>query len=327
MRLRSFATPIAVAAFVAAAFFWIPDPKGNATSLSWELPDGRVQAPVYSAAYVGFAVSVLSGIILAMGGFYLVAGSVRRDRERGVGAILAATPLSKTAYLGGKLAAHFVVSPGARDLRSRCGARRVRPVRRGALLARRLRAAVLPLGDPGDRRRRRLRRALRRDAGPARARRPRDLVLRLPLRPRQASARSRGRGRRRSRGAADADGPAADLRPDGPRDRPVPRPQVAARGSQGRLLRPRHSQQALRARALARNRGDPVARRHARSQPRPRPRSPRFRDSRLRPLRPRALPPDESGGQVSNLRMAPKTEKTRPDPGSFRFGGGEERGT
>ncbi len=108
MRLRSFATPIAVAAFVAAAFFWIPDPKGNATSLSWELPDGRVQAPVYSAAYVGFAVSVLSGIILAMGGFYLVAGSVRRDRERGVGAILAATPLSKTAYLGGKLAAHFV---------------------------------------------------------------------------------------------------------------------------------------------------------------------------------------------------------------------------
>ena len=108
MRLRSFATPIAVAAFVAAAFFWIPDPKGNATSLSWELPDGRVQAPVYSAAYVGFAVSVLSGIILAMGGFYLVAGSVRRDRERGVGAILAATPLSKAAYLGGKLAAHFV---------------------------------------------------------------------------------------------------------------------------------------------------------------------------------------------------------------------------
>jgi hypothetical protein len=108
MRLRSFATPIAVAAFVAAAFFWIPDPKGNATSLSWELPDGRVQAPVYSAAYVGFAVSVLSGIILAMSGFYLVAGSVRRDRERGVGAILAATPLSKTAYLGGKWAAHFV---------------------------------------------------------------------------------------------------------------------------------------------------------------------------------------------------------------------------
>ena len=108
MRLRSPATLIAILAFVVGAFFWIPDPHGTATSLSWELPDGRVQAPLYTAEYVGFAISILSGIFLAMGGFYLVAGSVRRDRERNVGAILAATPLSKTAYLGGKFAAHFV---------------------------------------------------------------------------------------------------------------------------------------------------------------------------------------------------------------------------
>ena len=108
MRMRSAATLIAILAFVVGAFFWIPDPHGTATSLSWELPDGRVQAPLYTAEYVGFAISILSGIFLAMGGFYLVAGSVRRDRERNVGAILAATPLSKTAYLGGKFAAHFV---------------------------------------------------------------------------------------------------------------------------------------------------------------------------------------------------------------------------
>ena len=107
MRLRSPATPIALLAFFAAAFFWIPDPSGNTASLTWDLPDGRVQAPLYSAAYVGFALAVLSGVILAMSGFYLVAGSVRRDRERGIGAILAATPLSKAAYLGGKFAAHF----------------------------------------------------------------------------------------------------------------------------------------------------------------------------------------------------------------------------
>ena len=107
MRMRSLATPIALVAFFAAAFFWIPDPNGHTASLTWDLPDGRVQAPVYSAAYVGFALAVLSGVILAMSGFYLVAGSVRRDRERGIGAILAATPLSKAAYLGGKFAAHF----------------------------------------------------------------------------------------------------------------------------------------------------------------------------------------------------------------------------
>ena len=107
MRLRSLATPIALVAFFAAAFFWIPDPHGNAASITWDLADGRVQAPLYSAAYVGFALAILSGIFLSMGGFYLVAGSVKRDRERGLGAILAATPLSKTAYLGGKFAAHF----------------------------------------------------------------------------------------------------------------------------------------------------------------------------------------------------------------------------
>jgi hypothetical protein len=107
MRLRSLATPIALVAFFAAAFFWIPDPHGNAASIKWDLADGRVQAPLYSAAYVGFALAILSGIFLSMGGFYLVAGSVKRDRERGLGAILAATPLSKTAYLGGKFAAHF----------------------------------------------------------------------------------------------------------------------------------------------------------------------------------------------------------------------------
>jgi len=107
MRLRSFATPIAILAYLAAAFFWIPDPRGNAASLTWDLPDGRVQSPVYSAAYVGFALAILSCIFLALAGFYLVAGTVRRDRKSGVGAILAATPLSKSAYLGGKLAAHF----------------------------------------------------------------------------------------------------------------------------------------------------------------------------------------------------------------------------
>ena len=107
MRMRSVATPIALVFFFAAAFFWIPDPQGKTASLTWDMPGGRVQAPLYSSGYVGFALAILSGVFLAMGGFYLVARSVERDRERGIGAILAATPLSKSAYLGGKFAAHL----------------------------------------------------------------------------------------------------------------------------------------------------------------------------------------------------------------------------
>ena len=94
MRMRSVGTLVALLAAFAAAILWIPDPAGHASSLSWRFPDGRVQAPIYDAAYIGFAASALIAILVALGGFYLVAGSVRRDRERGVGVILAATPLS-----------------------------------------------------------------------------------------------------------------------------------------------------------------------------------------------------------------------------------------
>jgi hypothetical protein len=105
MRMRSVGTLVALLAAFAAAILWIPDPAGRASSLSWRFPDGRVQAPIYDAAYIGFAASALIAILVALGGFYLVAGSVRRDRERGVGAILAATPLSNGRYLLGKFAA------------------------------------------------------------------------------------------------------------------------------------------------------------------------------------------------------------------------------
>jgi len=106
MRLRSPATLVALAAVFVGSVLWIPDPKGNASSLSWRLPDGRVQAPLYDTAYVGFAASAVACIAITLVGFYLVAGSVRRDRERGVGAILAATPLSNAEYLIGKFVAH-----------------------------------------------------------------------------------------------------------------------------------------------------------------------------------------------------------------------------
>ncbi|MFN7976279.1 MAG: ABC transporter permease subunit [Acidobacteriota bacterium] len=107
-RLRSPATLVALLLVFAGSTLWIPDPRSNASSLSWTLPDGRVQAPLYDAAYIGFASTTLVAIFVPLVGFYLVAGSVRRDRECGVGAILAATPLSKSAYLLGKGAAHTV---------------------------------------------------------------------------------------------------------------------------------------------------------------------------------------------------------------------------
>jgi hypothetical protein len=106
LRLRSPATAIAVVLLGAGAVLWIPDPSGHAASLSWRDASGTVFSSVYSSRYLSWATAIVGGIISIVG-FYLVAGSVRRDRERGVGAILAATPLSGPAYLAGKFAAHL----------------------------------------------------------------------------------------------------------------------------------------------------------------------------------------------------------------------------
>jgi hypothetical protein len=105
-RLRSTATLTALVAFFVLSFLWIPDPKSNAVSIAWQTKDGVTTSGVYNSAYVGASAAILASLFLSLAGFYLVAGSVRRDAQRGLGAILAATPLSKTAYLGGKLAAH-----------------------------------------------------------------------------------------------------------------------------------------------------------------------------------------------------------------------------
>lgn len=107
-RLRSPGTIVAFLALLAGSYLWIPDPRGKASSISWETSGGILQAPLYSAPYLGVAMALLAGFFLLVIAFFLIAGSVRRDRERGVGAILAATPMSKSAYLLGKLAAHVV---------------------------------------------------------------------------------------------------------------------------------------------------------------------------------------------------------------------------
>lgn len=107
-RLRSPATLVAAVVLFAASFYWIPDPKTNAVSIAWKGAGGELTSGLYESSYVGASAAILAALFLTLIGFYLVAGSVRRDEQTRVGAILAATPLSKAAYLTGKWVAHFV---------------------------------------------------------------------------------------------------------------------------------------------------------------------------------------------------------------------------
>ena len=64
---------------------------------------------VYTAGWIGLMVSLVTTLFVSLIGFYIVKNAVERDRHTRVGQVLAATPLSKTVYMLGKLTSNFAV--------------------------------------------------------------------------------------------------------------------------------------------------------------------------------------------------------------------------
>ena len=64
---------------------------------------------VYTSAWVGALVALVTTCWVSLVGFYIVKGAIDRDRQTGVGQVLAATPLSKPTYTLGKFASNFAV--------------------------------------------------------------------------------------------------------------------------------------------------------------------------------------------------------------------------
>src|SRR5215207_4935936 len=63
----------------------------------------------FNSAWVGAMMSLIATFFIGWFGFYLVKGSVARDRETGVGQIMATTPLSRPFYMLGKWISNFAV--------------------------------------------------------------------------------------------------------------------------------------------------------------------------------------------------------------------------
>lgn len=104
-RLRAPATLVALLSILAGSSLLLPR-EGRLSSISWTALDGRPQAPLFDSACAGWGAAVLNSVFLVMVAFYLVAGSLQRDRRSGLGVILAATPLSNGALLAGRGLAH-----------------------------------------------------------------------------------------------------------------------------------------------------------------------------------------------------------------------------
>ncbi len=64
---------------------------------------------VYTSAWIGTMMSMVTTCFLTLVGFYIVKNAVERDRSTGVGQILASTPLAKPSYLVGKFLSNFAI--------------------------------------------------------------------------------------------------------------------------------------------------------------------------------------------------------------------------
>ena len=63
----------------------------------------------FNSAWVGAMMSLIGTFFIGWFGFYMVKGSVSRDRETGVGQIMATTPLTRPLYMLGKWWSNFLV--------------------------------------------------------------------------------------------------------------------------------------------------------------------------------------------------------------------------
>jgi hypothetical protein len=101
-RVRSYKTLVTLA--LAVFFTYVILPPAEASYLSFNI--GHLRG-VYNSAWVGGVVTVFGAIIFWIPAFLLIQGTIDRDRQTGVGQILATTPLSKVQYTVGKALSNF----------------------------------------------------------------------------------------------------------------------------------------------------------------------------------------------------------------------------
>jgi hypothetical protein len=101
-RSRRYSLLVTIVAVVWFASICIPPRGARYTTVGFGDTSG-----VYNSARIGGVFALLTSVLLSLPGFYLVKNAIARDRDTGVGEVLAAAPVGTWAYLAGKTLGNF----------------------------------------------------------------------------------------------------------------------------------------------------------------------------------------------------------------------------
>ncbi|PHV06356.1 hypothetical protein CSQ96_16095 [Janthinobacterium sp. BJB412] len=97
LRARRGGTLVVMLALIAASWWLVADPVGGSTLIA--VGGARV---AYTSECVALGSALMAGLLLGLGGFYLVRGRMGEDVRGGTGAVLAATPVGNALFLLGR---------------------------------------------------------------------------------------------------------------------------------------------------------------------------------------------------------------------------------
>jgi ABC-type transport system involved in multi-copper enzyme maturation permease subunit len=103
-RIRRTSFLVVLVSSVFAGFLAVPQ-----AGAGYRVLQVGTQRGVYDSAWIGLMFGLIAALHLPLAGFYLVKNAVGRDRQTGVGEIIATTPIRKPVYVLGKWLSNMAV--------------------------------------------------------------------------------------------------------------------------------------------------------------------------------------------------------------------------
>jgi hypothetical protein len=103
-RIRRSSFLLILATTVFAGYLFVPPADAG-----YRVLQVGVQRGIYNSQWIGLMFGLIAAMHLPLVGFYLVKNTVERDRQTGVGQVIATTPISKVTYVVGKWLSNLAV--------------------------------------------------------------------------------------------------------------------------------------------------------------------------------------------------------------------------